>query len=53
MVDAEEGNSWIYKNKDHGEKHGPNIHPVWTTLHPFHRDVVCGCEPRSQFTVGY
>jgi 26S proteasome regulatory subunit N1 len=23
MVDAEEGNSWIYKNKDHGEKRGP------------------------------
>jgi hypothetical protein len=25
MVDAEEGNSWIYKNKDHGKKQIPSV----------------------------
>ena len=28
MVDAEEGNSWIYKNKDHGQKHRLNVNPM-------------------------
>jgi hypothetical protein len=23
MVEAEEGNSWVYKNKDHGEDYNP------------------------------
>jgi len=32
MVDAEEGNSWIYKNKDHGENIG-HISILWKWLH--------------------
>jgi hypothetical protein len=32
MVDAEEGNSWIYKNKDHGKNIG-QILILWNWLH--------------------
>ena len=50
MVEAEEGNSWIYKNKDHGKE---SVYSKWMTEHFADRDVVCGCEPWSQLTVGY
>jgi 26S proteasome regulatory subunit N1 len=33
MVDAEEGNSWIYKNKDHGKGHRPYVNPVEIASH--------------------
>jgi 26S proteasome regulatory subunit N1 len=30
MVEAEEGNSWIYKNKDHGSSLSVNLAPILT-----------------------
>ena len=50
MVEAEEGNSWIYKNKDHGKE---IIYSKWMTEHFTNRNVVRGCEPWSQLAVGY
>jgi 26S proteasome regulatory subunit N1 len=52
MVDAEEGNSWIYKNKDHGKKHRPNVNSVEVASRFAYRDVICGRKPWSQFIVG-
>ncbi len=31
MVEAEEGNSWIYKNKDHGKESIADIYTKWVT----------------------
>ena len=52
MVDAEEGNSWIYKNKDHGKKYRPNIYFVEVATRFAYRNVICGRKPWSQFIVG-
>ena len=42
MVDAEEGNSWIYKNKDHGKNIG-QISDFVSRIG--YRNVICGREP--------
>ena len=49
MVEAEEGNSWIYKNKDHGRKFiCRRLYEMYDiTLCFAGRNVVCGCEPWS------
>jgi len=45
MVEAEEGNSWIYKNKDHGKECIVDFFLTTGDLTLTNRNVVCGCEP--------
>jgi hypothetical protein len=50
MVEAEEGNSWIYKNKDHGPL--PGVALLYHINGPFRDDERC-CVSRFKFAVGY
>ncbi len=50
MVMAEEGNSWIYKNKDHGMLLQIALHRLLTLVS--RRYDECGCISWSEFTVG-
>jgi hypothetical protein len=51
LVEADEGNSWIYKNKDHGAFSSPNtITPVLNTTG---RYAKCDCILGLELVVGY
>lgn len=58
MVEAEEGSSWIYKNKEHGESIERNDQPADQmsdpAFHPFHyRYDVGRCQLGSQHALGH
>ena len=50
VIDAPEGDSWIYKNKDHGECSSRRFIPVALTL--YLRSDACGCLSRAWPTMG-
>jgi hypothetical protein len=51
MVEAEEGNSWIYKNKDHGICIRRITLPIISDIVNRHDER--GCESWAEFVVGY
>lgn len=50
MVEADEGNSWIYKNKDHG---GCVLLLFRVSPDNYFRNDECGGFPRVKFAMGY